>query len=279
MILSNFPYISNVTVKRVGTDLYIEATRVNGWYTASVRYRYRELPSGAYSEWTTIQEKEATGIVSVTEHLNLDTSKSYEVVVGTLDVDGRESNTKFVLPSDDVFLEKDGEMNSISVGEPVSEPNTVTIGDKHTVRVKKRVLVGSDSEVNNKIMAAIDSKTIKLGGDIDELGTKDPSYLVSMNPDDAGGIGVFMLHEDAGYIYNRIETEESGYYAGGCAQSEYWNASRQQLTVGCLGNRSFVKGLTEPVEETDAVNKAYVDRLVSSLLQEINTLKTALSNQ
>lgn len=273
MMLSNFPYISNVTVKREGTDLYIEATRVNGWYTASVRYRYRELPGGAYSEWKTIQEKETAGTVTVTEQLNLDTSTSYEVEVGTLDIDGRESNTKFVLPSDDVFLEKDGEMNSISVGEPVSEQNTVSIGDKHSVRVKKEVVVGPDRDVNNNIMAKLSSKKLRLGGDIDDLDTDEASFLVSMDSTDYGGIGSFMKHREAGSIYSRCETESTGYYSGGCAQTEYHNHAGQNLVVGCRGDQAFVTGLTDPVDDSDAVNKAYLEKRLAELIAQFTSQK------
>lgn len=277
-------YISNVTVTRIGTDLYIEATRVNGWYTATVRYRYRPLSGGSYSEWKTILEKEsATQTVSITESLGLSANESYVVVVGTLDNNGHESNTTIIVPADGVFMEKDGEMNSVSIGEPVSERDTVSIGEKQTVKVRKKIVVGTGVDEQSNHAAELAKDYFKIGGyPYDSINDKVPYYEVVLDKSETGHIGQYLDERTSGGIWSECGTNhenvnmsETTYFSRGYGV-HYGHA---QLVVGCIGGRARVTGLTEPVDDTDAVNKAYVESLLASIYQELNAIKTALSNQ
>lgn len=268
-------YISNVTVERIGTDLYIEATRVNGWLTATVRYRYKPLSGGEYSEWKTILEKESTtSTVSITEPLGLNADESYEVVVGVLDsIYGHESNTTIIVPTDGVFMEKDGEMNSVSIGEPVSERDTVSIGKKMTVKVRKKIVVGADEDVQKNNAAELDSRHLKLGGNVDDFMDTNNAYLVDLEEDDYGRIGTYMIERGAGSVYTECSRDDNS------AISSYVDKNGTRLVVGCRGGRAMLTGLTAPVDDSDAVNKAYVESLLASIYQELNAIKTALSNQ
>lgn len=45
--------------------------------------------------------------------------------------------------------------------------------------------------------------------------------------------------------------------------------AQTEMSLGLIGNRAFLTGLTAPVNNTDAVNKAYVDGLIAALRSEL----------
>lgn len=147
------PQIKNVSVTRdkdaAGVFALVSATRYycNSYQKSldsdpinnfcEIRCRYRLLPNGTRTDWITILASDDSTTDSVSAKVyGLSEDASYEIEVAVRDSVGNEANTKVILTTDAIFMDRDGEMNSISIGESVVEKDTVSIAEKMTVKIK-----------------------------------------------------------------------------------------------------------------------------------------------
>lgn len=251
------PQVKNVAVIRCnssgtaddgGTYLKISATRnyCKTYQTSQVateivknycliRYRYRVLPSGSYSSWVTILARTASSDSVTTGALvgSLSAEESYEVIVGVLDDAGKEANTSIILSSKGVFMHRDGEQNSLSIGEVVTEKNTVTIAEKLTTFIKGLL----------KTKNIESSGTVSASGGFATGSAKFSSTSVDMHEEGYFGNFYMSLPQNAEYPATAYLSHP---YGG-------------QLIANCGAGRAALTGLTAPVDASDATNKEYVD--------------------
>lgn len=266
------PRIENVSVERDGSNVRIAAMRnYCRFYSedgvtdienfCEVRYRYRQLPDGTLSAWTTILDANnlTTNKVATLEELGLSEDESYEFVVGVVDSLQYESNTRIVITAAGVFMDRDGELNAISIGEAVSNdsPNTVTVAEKMTLRAKGTARA-KNVEVDN---------SVRLGGTViyehrlqmydgglnkyhrGEINASIPSHSDYLEPTVAE-----ISHKSAGSIKATCDPED---YVVKVELQDEVGATR--LAMETTEERVLITGLTEPVDDADAVNKAYAD--------------------
>lgn len=228
-----------------------------------IRYCYRQLPSGSYSEWTTILDANNLETNRVTTGPlvgTLSADESYEVIVGVADTVGSELHTSAVVASSGAFLHKDGEMNSIAIGEVVNERNTVSVAEKLSVKVKgsmsaKRIsceegvsagksLSGGGFSFNNNIMSV----------------TTDNASLITNISD---GLNQNRMSNNVGAIHQYIADDRTW-----IELRNYIDKTVMEIILRAGAVR--ITGLTAPLVASDATNKAYVDNAIAALDAEMD---------
>ena len=232
---------SNGAESVTGSCIRISASRLScfdylgnddGWISCIIRYRYRLYESAIYSDWVTIPEEPQdphsqnydpsrgsvdTGVLN----LGLSADKDYEVMVGVLDSKGSSNNTSVILYSGNVFMHKDGEMNSISIGETVTEKDTVSIASKITAWVKGLLKIGDriDFYDSNGVKGAYAKSGVIEVFSSDAFATITPNYI---------GVGTGAKN----YVSMNYDSQNK---------------------------RGYISIDGEPLYSSHAVNKAYVD--------------------
>jgi hypothetical protein len=144
------PQIKNVTASRCdssgnltdsGTHLKIEAKRsyspvVSGGVQknfCAIRYRYKTAEASSYSAWTTILASSSLDSDEIVTGALLNgallTTKTYVVQVGVVDTIGGYANTTDTIPTDKVYMHRDGSRNALAIGKYVEKDNCVDIAD------------------------------------------------------------------------------------------------------------------------------------------------------
>lgn len=121
-----------------GKYLKIKAKRSYSKVTASgvqknfcsIRYRYK-AEKGSYSSWTTILATTASSDSITTGALigTLDVKTSYLVQVQAVDTMGEAGTTTISIPTASVYMHRAGSINSLGIGEYVTEENLVSIAE------------------------------------------------------------------------------------------------------------------------------------------------------
>lgn len=134
-----------------GTYLKIRAKRnyssVNGKNTCSIRYRYKAEKASSFSAWTTILSGTASGNEVTTAPLlngGLLATNTYIVQVGVIDAVGEDAYTTITVPTDKVYMHRDGARRSLAFGEYIQEDNTFSVAEDITFKVKNK---GTDATV------------------------------------------------------------------------------------------------------------------------------------
>lgn len=132
-----------------GTYLKIRAKRnyssVCDKNTCLIRYRYKAESAELFSDWITILNESASGDEVTTEPLlqgGLFATNTYIVQVGVLDAVGESAHTTIAVPTDKVYMHRDGKRRSIAIGKYVEEDNSVDIAEDITVNVRGPLLYG-----------------------------------------------------------------------------------------------------------------------------------------
>lgn len=125
---------SNGNLSDSGTYLKIKAKRsyspvMSGGEQhnfCTIRYRYRAVGASSFSAWTTILAGTtlASDVADTNPLLNgaLAVNTSYEVQVGVVDSVGESAYTSITIPTDKVFLHRDGALGSFALGKYAESP-------------------------------------------------------------------------------------------------------------------------------------------------------------
>lgn len=131
---------SNGNISDSGTYLKIKARRRYSTCTSGgvqynkcgLRYRYKKASDSSFSAWITLLN--ATDLS--TEEVNsspllgtLSTTESYVVHVDAVDTFGKHAYANFDIPTDKVYMERDGSRRSIAFGKYVERDNAVEIAE------------------------------------------------------------------------------------------------------------------------------------------------------
>lgn len=149
---------ANGTADDGGAYFKISATIIKGAYPYSVYCTYTE---------TDYYTERYIHILNTDDHIleenrletdtlggDLDADKSYLVFV-TIEEDARYTATTMVmLPAQAVFMHKDGEKNSIAIGEKVTEANTVSIAEKIKAVIKGVLIARKSNGVADTVISA-----------------------------------------------------------------------------------------------------------------------------
>ena len=120
------------TENHASTDVWLAAkasySSVNSLNGATMKYQYKELPSGSYNSWTnlTLVGDEYDGLISGT----FNASKSYLVRVRVEDTVGNSSTVTFQIQSEDVPLSLGAGGQSVGIGRmaDTNDPYSLKIG-------------------------------------------------------------------------------------------------------------------------------------------------------
>lgn len=133
-----------------GTQMRIKATRSyskvvdesgSSHNTCGIQYRYAQA-GGNYGNWATIlangtaSDTIDTGVIS---GVTLAADLSYLVQIRAMDDIGGEVITTISLPTEKVFMHRNGPKNSVGFGGYENDPNTVSIAEDMTFKVKGTV--------------------------------------------------------------------------------------------------------------------------------------------
>ena len=135
--LSDSGTFLKITAKRVYSKVIDEQGATHN--TCCIQFRYA-IAGGAYGDWITILSNSASSDSVTTDALldgALSTTESYVVEVRSLDDIGETSApATFTVPTEKVFLHKNGPINSIGFGGYENDSNTVSIAEDMTFHVK-----------------------------------------------------------------------------------------------------------------------------------------------
>ena len=126
----------------------------------SIRYRYK-VDGGAYSDWTTILQRDATSDEVTTDALlyagvdgdgnpvgKLDLTSSYLVQVQAFDDIGDTGTTTITVPTERIYMHKAGSIRSLGIGKYAEDPNTIDIAEDLTVKVRGNLLINGGKIVD-----------------------------------------------------------------------------------------------------------------------------------
>lgn len=149
-----------------GTYLKIKAKRqyskvVSGGQKnfCQIRYRYKTKAASSYSSWVTILESSSESDEVITGALlggNLAVNTSYMVQVQAIDDIGEYGYTTITIPTDKVFMHRDGARRSMAIGGYIEEDNTFSIAEDINFKVKseKWVSLGLSENVSDSSTSA-----------------------------------------------------------------------------------------------------------------------------
>lgn len=131
-----------------GTYLKIKATRKYSKVMSGdvqknycqIRYRYKSNAASSYSSWSTILESDSESDEVITGALlsgNLAVNTSYMVQVHAIDDIGENGYTTITIPTDKVFMHRDGARRSIAIGGYIEEDNTFSTAEDIDFKIKK----------------------------------------------------------------------------------------------------------------------------------------------
>ena len=186
-----------------GTYLKIKARRRystcidNGvqYNKCEIRYRYKKTAASSFSSWITLLA--ATNLT--TEEVNsspllegtLSVEDSYEVHVDAVDTFGNHAYAKFDIPTEKVFMERDGKRRSVSVGKYVEHDNAVEIAEDMDLYYK-------GDHVENKFFSLRGNEEIPSGADLNNY--KKPNVYAISTDNNAKEISNMPPVERAGLL-------------------------------------------------------------------------------
>lgn len=105
-----------------------------------IRYRYKAESASSYSSWTTILAKDSLDSDEIiTDALMggiLAVDTTYLVQVQAIDDIGEHGYTTITVPTDKVYMHRDGARNSLAFGKYVEEDNCIDIAEDIKVKIR-----------------------------------------------------------------------------------------------------------------------------------------------
>ena len=207
-----------------GTYLKIKAKRSYSKVTSGdvqhnfcqIRYRYKP-EGGTYSAWATILATDSLDSDDIVTGAllggGLSAKTAYLVQVQAIDDIGEKASTTIVVPTDKVYMHRDGARNSLGIGKYVEDDNTVDIAEEITVKTRGPIeaLGGGNIDIltlGGKITAteaAPDSlNDYKTPGSYYSPNAENSQYITD-SPYTAGGFGMTVRQiQTTGYIRQEI---------------------------------------------------------------------------
>ena len=133
-----------------------------------IQYRYKP-EGGWYTDWVTILDRNSSSDEVTTGALlggGLSATASYLVDVRAIDDIGSQAPTTFTIPTDKIYTDRNGAINSFGFGTYVDEPNTFLLGDEITLKAR--------GKMESKSFTLLEQE-ITVGGD---LNTYYPVHIV-----------------------------------------------------------------------------------------------------
>lgn len=140
-----------------------------------IRYRYKKTAASSFSSWVTLLAATNLTTEEVTSSPllegTLSAEDSYEVHVDAVDTFGNHAYAKFDIPTEKVFMERDGARRSVAIGKYVEQDNAVEIAEDMDLYYK-------GDNVENKFFSLRGNEEIPSGADLNNY--KKPNvYAVS----------------------------------------------------------------------------------------------------
>ena len=199
------PKIQNVSVERCdedgelmdsGTYLKISAKRTYSPVFAdgvqknfcSIRYRYKAKLASSWSSWVSILDGNDLSTDGVTTDALLGTilvTSTYMVQVQVVDTIGMESTVTITIPTDSVYMHRNGPMNSMGLGKYVEEPDLLDTA--WSINTDKGLNVAENATIGGKLSAAhIDRIGFYRNLDFNTLTLHTGYYVDGYSPSGAG---------------------------------------------------------------------------------------------
>lgn len=160
-----------------------------------LRYRYKKTEASSFSSWITLLD--ATNLT--TEEVNsspllegtLSTEDSYEVHVDAVDTFGNHAYAKFDIPTEKVYMERDGSRRALSIGKYVEHDNAVDIAEDMDLYYK-------GDHVENKFFSLRGNEEIPIGADLNNY--RKPNVYAVSTDENAEGISNMPPFKRAGLL-------------------------------------------------------------------------------
>ena len=266
-----------------------------------IKFRYRRIGYAIWNGWYTvpddayIEDKYMNRINYTTSDLGLSVDSSYVVEVGAFhkffieeqEFNGDYAITSVIITAKGVFMERDGEANSLSIGEAISENNTVSVGETITTHIKGRLQ--ADSNIHCKGTITVGQEPTSASGTIEEgrlifggtngsltietpYGSDGARTSLGLGYKTAGSISVGCFPEGV-YEDGWRNREVSISLFGSGFNTEHTDYEQKGLTIGILGNRAVIKGLSDPEDPGDAVTLRLLKEWWGSLVISLDAIR------
>lgn len=157
-----------------GTYLKIKAKRsyskvVSGskqYNYCKIQYRYKLESASSYSSWVQILATTANSDEIVTGALlsgGLAVESTYMVQVRAIDDIGEYALVTIMVPSDKVYMHRDGARNSLAIGKYIEDDNTVDIAEDITVKIRGKLTVPDEGWVSLGLSSEVAESTNDYG--------------------------------------------------------------------------------------------------------------------
>ena len=202
---------SSGNLSEQGTSLKIKAKRSYSTVKDSankqlnfclIRYRYKLESAASYSSWVTILDRSSVSSDEVKTNAlltgQLSLTNTYMVQVGVIDDIGETNTVTIIIPTEKVYMDRDGKNNALGIGKYAEDPNTLDIAEDWNVHVRGGLEVGGSSSVTSlklgvKIPATattpINLNDYKTPGNYYSAGA-DVSANITNSPYTEGGFGL-----------------------------------------------------------------------------------------
>lgn len=144
-----------IMARRGYSKLTVEGVQKN---FCQIRFRYKTETADSFSGWYTILTKNSLSSDEIITGALLDgallPTNTYIVQVGVVDVVGEQSYTTITVPTDKVYMHRDGKRRSLSIGKYIEDDNTVDIAEDIDVKIRGTLMIG-DVELSEYIKSLI----------------------------------------------------------------------------------------------------------------------------
>lgn len=233
-----------------GTYLLIKAKRsysaVNSggvqYNFCEILYRYK-IEGGSYSAWATILAASSLDSDEVVTGALLDgelsAKSTYLIQVKAIDDVGESASTTITVPTDKVYMHRDGKRNSLGIGKYAEDDNMVDIAEDITLRTRGPIDAMGGGNIDclilgTKITATSDAtvslNNYKTPGNYYSPNAENSQYITD-SPYTTGGFGLTVRQiQTTGYIRQELYYGRTTWirHWDGTEWSEWW---RYQTTT------------------------------------------------
>ena len=177
-----------------------------------IRYRYK-VEDGSYSSWVTILAADSLNSDEIVTGAllggALSAKSTYIVQVQAIDDIGEKAHTTITIPTDKVYMHRDGARRSLMFGGYVEDDNTFGIAEDITFRAKGPIQAEGGGNMDILILGKKITATAEAGASLNNYKTPgnyyspnaDNSRYITGSPYTAGGFGLTVRQmQTTGYI-------------------------------------------------------------------------------
>lgn len=201
-----------------------------------IRYRYK-VEGGSYSSWITILSADSMDSNEIVTDALLDgtlaATSTYVVQVQAIDDIGEYAYTTITIPTDKVYMHRNGARNSLGIGKYVEDDNMVDIAKDITLRTRGPIDAMGGGNIDTLVLGIKLTATADTPISLNNYKTPgnyyspnaDNSQYITDSPYTAGGFGMTVREmQTTGYIRQELFYGRTTWirHYDGSSWSDWW---------------------------------------------------------